>query len=85
MKKIAADLGYGEILKRAVSKMLPKNQLRWSRLERLKVFDGSDHPYKQNLIAFADEQPIVQKKIEDLQNRKKVLEEYEARMKSRKI
>ncbi|GMF99507.1 unnamed protein product [[Candida] boidinii] len=85
MKKIAADLGYGEILKRAVSKMLPKNQLRWSRLERLKVFDGSDHPYKQNLIAFADEQPIVQKKIEDLQNRKKVIEEYEARMKSRKI
>lgn len=29
----------------AVSKMLPKNKLRPDRLQRLKVFPGSEHPY----------------------------------------
>lgn len=29
----------------AVSKMLPKNKLRAGRLQRLKVFPGSEHPY----------------------------------------
>ncbi|OGD55423.1 50S ribosomal protein L13 [Candidatus Beckwithbacteria bacterium RIFCSPLOWO2_02_FULL_47_23] len=29
----------------AVSKMLPKNKLRADRLQRLKVFPGSEHPY----------------------------------------
>ncbi len=29
----------------AVSKMLPKNKLRQDRLQRLKVFPGSEHPY----------------------------------------
>lgn len=29
----------------AVSKMLPKNKLRSDRLQRLKVFQGSEHPY----------------------------------------
>ncbi|ODV87512.1 hypothetical protein CANARDRAFT_26911 [[Candida] arabinofermentans NRRL YB-2248] len=85
MKKVIDDLGYGEIIKRAVSKMLPKNKHRWSRLDRLKVFDGSDHPYKQNLIAWADEQPLVQKRIQELDNRKKIMKDYETRMAGRKF
>jgi len=34
--------GAGEILKRAVSGMLPKNNLRRKRLERLKIFDDTN-------------------------------------------
>lgn len=67
MERTAADKGYGELLKKAVSGMLPKNRLRKVRLERLKVFDGSSHPYEQNITAFAVEQP----KILDLIQEKK--------------
>lgn len=42
--------GGGEVLKRAVRGMLPKNRLRDGRLERLKVFEGAAHPYKANLF-----------------------------------
>lgn len=45
--------GGGEVLKRAVSGMLPKNRLRDKRLARLKVFEGTEHPYKQNIVTFA--------------------------------
>jgi len=67
MSKIASDKGHGEVLKKAVSGMLPKNKLRKVRLERLKVFEGSEHPYKQNLYAVHDEQPIVRKRLEALE------------------
>ena len=30
--------------------MLPKNRLRQVRLERLKIFEGSEHPYAANII-----------------------------------
>ncbi|SOV08324.1 probable MRPL23 - mitochondrial ribosomal protein, large subunit [Ustilago sp. UG-2017a] len=39
-----------EIIRKAVSGMLPKNTLRDRRLERLKIFDGEEHPYAQNVI-----------------------------------
>lgn len=35
-----------EIIKRAVSGMLPKNKLRDRRLARLHIFSGSDHSFK---------------------------------------
>ncbi|CAO1638913.1 unnamed protein product [Sympodiomycopsis kandeliae] len=38
-----------EIIRAAVSGMLPKNKLRDRRLERLKVFPGSENPYQQNI------------------------------------
>lgn len=66
MEKVVADKGFGEILKKAVSGMLPKNKLRKPRLERLKVFDGADHPYKQNITAFVYDQPYVQTKLKQL-------------------
>lgn len=65
MKRTASDKGYGELLKKAVSGMLPKNKLRKVRLDRLKVFDGSEHPYQQNITAFAFQQPIVKKKLQE--------------------
>ncbi|WFD38771.1 54S ribosomal protein L23, mitochondrial [Malassezia japonica] len=39
-----------EILRRAVSGMLPKNKLRERRLERLKIFSDSTHPYEENIV-----------------------------------
>ena len=47
-----AKWGGGEVLKRAVRGMLPKNRLRRKRLARLKVFEGVGHPYEDNLIRF---------------------------------
>lgn len=45
--------GGAEILRKAVSGMLPKNRLRDKRLDRLKAFEGDAHPYKENLVRFA--------------------------------
>lgn len=30
--------------------MLPKNKLRQVRLDRLKIFEGAEHPYESNII-----------------------------------
>jgi large subunit ribosomal protein L13 len=40
-----------EIVKRAVSGMLPQNKLKDSMLQRLYIFSGSEHPYKDKLKA----------------------------------
>ncbi|USP73766.1 uncharacterized protein yc1106_01040 [Curvularia clavata] len=50
MAKLMEKWGGGEVLRKAVSGMLPKNRLRKERLARLKTFEGRAHPYKQNLI-----------------------------------
>ncbi|KAI7897503.1 50S ribosomal protein L13 [Cokeromyces recurvatus] len=39
-----------EPLRKAVSGMLPKNRLREVRLDRLKIFEGSEHPYEANIL-----------------------------------
>lgn len=44
--------GGAEVLRKAVSGMLPKNRLREKRLARLKAFEGDAHPYKENIIRF---------------------------------
>lgn len=36
------------LIEHAVTKMLPKNKLRAGRLNRLRVFKGSEHPYGKN-------------------------------------
>lgn len=38
-----------QIIRKAVSGMLPKNILRDRRLERLKIYVGEEHPFKQNI------------------------------------
>ncbi|KAF9740204.1 54S ribosomal protein L23, mitochondrial [Paraphaeosphaeria minitans] len=50
LENLAAKWGGGEVLRRAVSGMLPKNRLRKGRLERLKTFEGEGNPYKQNFL-----------------------------------
>ncbi|BFZ54489.1 54S ribosomal protein L23, mitochondrial [Savitreella phatthalungensis] len=50
MRKLMQQQGGGEVLRRAVSTMLPKNRLRKPRLARLKTFEGEDHPYIDNIV-----------------------------------
>ncbi|KPI41112.1 54S ribosomal protein L23, mitochondrial [Cyphellophora attinorum] len=50
MDKMFEKWGGGEVLKKAVSGMLPKNRLRDKRLARLKVFEGVEHPYEENVV-----------------------------------
>lgn len=71
MNVVADNKGYGELLRRAVSGMLPKNRLRKVRLERLKVFDGDENPYKDNIVAFASQQTEVKKKLAEIQDLQK--------------
>ncbi|KAI5310884.1 54S ribosomal protein L23, mitochondrial [Ascosphaera atra] len=55
MEQMMAKRGGGEILRRAVSGMLPKNRLRDDRLSRLKVFEGNQHPYNKNILKLGRE------------------------------
>lgn len=50
MDRMMAKWGGGEVLRKAVSGMLPKNRLRKERLARLKTFEGRSHPYGENLL-----------------------------------
>ncbi|GAQ34499.1 hypothetical protein ABZX51_002662 [Aspergillus tubingensis] len=50
MDKMFEKWGGGEVLRRAVRGMLPKNRLRDKRLARLKTFEGLAHPYKENIV-----------------------------------
>ena len=52
MDVLIGKLGGAEVLRKAVSGMLPKNRLRDKRLARLKAFEGSTHPYEKNLVRF---------------------------------
>lgn len=52
MDKMFAKWGGAEVLRKAVSGMLPKNRLRKVRLARLKAFEGLAHPYKENIVRF---------------------------------
>lgn len=57
LQKVTMDVlmekhGGAEVLRKAVSGMLPKNRLRDKRLARLKAFEGDAHPYKQNVVRF---------------------------------
>ncbi|KAL4807143.1 ribosomal protein L13 domain-containing protein [Aspergillus unguis] len=50
MDKMFEKWGGGEVLRRAVRGMLPKNRLRDKRLARLKTFEGLEHPYEHNIV-----------------------------------
>ncbi|RCK60609.1 54S ribosomal protein L23, mitochondrial [Candida viswanathii] len=71
MGRMIANKGHNEVLRRAVKGMIPKNKLRLLRMDRLKIFDGDEHPYKDNLIAFADELPDMRRKAAELEAREK--------------
>ncbi|KAG8530000.1 uncharacterized protein KY384_005482 [Bacidia gigantensis] len=65
MESMIRKWGGGEILKRAVSGMLPKNRLRKPRLERLKIFEGEAHPYGPNLAKFDGQRPQPRPAVEE--------------------
>jgi hypothetical protein len=46
-----------QVIAQAVSRMLPKNGLRQKRLARLKVFQGTEHPYGPNIVKRYDLDP----------------------------
>lgn len=50
MQGLMGKYGGGEVLRRAVRGMLPKNKLRDRRLARLRVFEGVAHPYQENIL-----------------------------------
>ncbi|KAL2217976.1 ribosomal protein L13-domain-containing protein [Thermoascus aurantiacus ATCC 26904] len=58
MDKMFEKWGGGEVLRRAVRGMLPKNRLRDKRLARLKTFEGLAHPYKENIVKFGNQSVI---------------------------
>lgn len=71
MDRMMAKWGGGEVLRKAVSGMLPKNRLRKERLARLKTFEGKAHPYKENVLKVVNgggqsitEMPEVKKAFE---------------------
>ncbi|KAK7727135.1 54S ribosomal protein L23, mitochondrial [Botryosphaeria dothidea] len=72
MERLMEKWGGAEILRRAVSGMLPKNRLRKERLARLKAFEGAAHPYKQNILKVAGQQASS---IRDLPEVRKTLSE----------
>lgn len=54
MERLQDKWGGGEVLRRAVRGMLPKNRLRDDRMARLKCFEGEAHPYKSNILKMQD-------------------------------
>ncbi|KAM0748313.1 putative MRPL23-mitochondrial ribosomal protein, large subunit [Meredithblackwellia eburnea MCA 4105] len=48
--KTMMDQKPDEIIRRAVSGMLPKNRLRAKRLARLHIFPDETHPYESNIL-----------------------------------
>lgn len=47
-----------QIIRKAVSSMLPKNTFRQRRLDRLKIFKGEENPYAGNVVrVFRGETP----------------------------
>jgi len=59
MERMMEKWGGGEILRRAVRGMLPKNRLRDDRMARLKCFEGHAHPYKQNILQLEGQQSSI--------------------------
>ncbi|KAF2097175.1 ribosomal protein L13 [Rhizodiscina lignyota] len=57
LERLMEKWGGGEILRRAVKGMLPKNKLQDTRLMRLRCFEGEVHPYKENFLRFAADEP----------------------------
>ena len=70
LERMIEKWGGGEVLKKAVRGMLPKNRLRDKRLARLKVFEGMQHPYKANVVRFAGRPRIGGNVLEAIEARR---------------
>jgi len=77
LKSMSMDMmmkkwGGGEVLRKAVRGMLPKNRLRDKRLARLKVFEGANHPYFKNIIKLEGKTVIPQSEGEIIEQVQKL-------------
>lgn len=69
LKEKLFEKGPKWVMNRAIYRMFPKNKLKHVRAERIFCFDGDEYPYKNNILAFAKEQAIVEeekKKCEEI-------------------
>lgn len=64
MDGLMKQLGGAEVLRKAVSGMLPKNRLRDVRLARLKAFEGVANPYGGNIVAFEGRKKMGEWEVE---------------------
>ncbi|KAK0258131.1 54S ribosomal protein L23, mitochondrial [Friedmanniomyces endolithicus] len=60
LERMMGKWGGGEVLRRAVRGMLPKNRLRDDRMARLKCFEGQAHPYKENIVRLGGKASMAQ-------------------------
>lgn len=65
MEDLMKRKGGGEVLRKAVYGMLPKNRLRKFIIERLKTFEGSKNDYAGNVLASHDMAPEIRKLKEE--------------------
>ncbi|CEL01224.1 Putative 50S ribosomal protein L13 (AFU_orthologue; AFUA_2G10510) [Aspergillus calidoustus] len=77
MDKMFEKWGGGEVLRRAVRGMLPKNRLRDKRLARLKTFEGLDHPYKENIVRIGAPEAEAEANPSSILDRPEVKEAFE--------
>ncbi|QDS75738.1 hypothetical protein FKW77_008352 [Venturia effusa] len=66
LERMMEKWGGGEILRRAVRGMLPKNRLRDIRLGRLKTFEGHAHPHKKNILQYPNQNVRSMQALENL-------------------
>ncbi|KAF2089869.1 ribosomal protein L13 [Saccharata proteae CBS 121410] len=66
MDEMFRKWGGAEVLRKAVSGMLPKNRLRKERLARLKLYEGQGHPHKGNIVKFGGRTVGEEESVEDV-------------------
>ncbi|KAF0271732.1 hypothetical protein FOG51_03113 [Hanseniaspora uvarum] len=69
LKEKLFEKGPKWVMYRSIYRMFPKNKLKHVRAKRIFCFDGDEYPYRDNIIAFAKEQGIVEeekKKCEEI-------------------
>jgi len=67
LERMMGKWGGGEVLRRAVRGMLPKNRLRDVRLARLKTFEGPAHPHKANILKYPGQKAFSIASIPEVQ------------------
>ncbi|RIB07502.1 ribosomal protein L13-domain-containing protein [Gigaspora rosea] len=87
--KIMLEKKPDEIIRKAVSGMLPKNRLRYRRLNRLFIFPDDKHPYEKNILKYYDytlnELSLPDKVEKKIQDKSKNQDKKSKKNKSKKI
>ncbi|CAG8660491.1 44461_t:CDS:2 [Gigaspora margarita] len=86
--KIMLEKKPDEIIRKAVSGMLPKNRLRYRRLNRLFIFPDDKHPYEKNILKSYDytlNELSLPDKVEKIQDKSKNQDKKSKKNKSKKF